>query len=91
MTWRIDPQPVGPDGPMLPLLQVIILQDAWRTLTKKSREALLAVAENPFATVHPASLRSLKSHGLLDEHGAITPAGTAVVRYRPDQSGGQHG
>jgi len=76
---------------MPPLLQVIILQDAWRTLTKKSRAALLAVAENPFAAVHPASLRALKAHGLLDEFGLITEAGRAVVRHRPGQSGGQHG
>jgi hypothetical protein len=86
MTWRIDPQPAGPNGPMLPILQVIILQDAWRALTPKSRAALLAVAENPFADAHPASVRALRSHGLVDQFGLITVAGRAVVRHRPDQT-----
>lgn len=85
MTWRIDPQPVGPNGPMLPLLQVIILQDAWRALTPKSRSALLAVAGNPLAVVHPASVKALRSHGLVDQFGLITVAGRAVVRHRPGQ------
>lgn len=86
MTWRIDPQPAGPNGPMIPILQVIILQDAWRALTKTSRAALLAKAENPLAVVHPASVRALRSHGLLDEFGLITDAGRAVVRHRPGKT-----
>jgi hypothetical protein len=86
MTWRIDPQPAGPNGPMLPILQVIILQDAWRALTPKSRAALLAVAENPSAVVHPTSIKALRSHGLVDQFGLITVAGRAVVRHRPDQT-----
>jgi hypothetical protein len=86
MTWTIDPQPVGPNGPMLPLLQVIILQDAWRALTLQSRAALLAVAENPSVVVHPASVRALRSHGLVDEFGLITVAGRAVVRHRPGKT-----
>jgi hypothetical protein len=88
MTWRIDPQPAGPNGPMIPILQVIILQDAWRALTKKSQAALVAIDENLFAglVVHPASLRALKAHGLLDEFGLITEAGRAVVRHRPGKT-----
>jgi hypothetical protein len=86
MTWVLEKRP---DEPILPIVQVIILQDAWRRLTSKSRAALVAVVENPFAAVHPATVKALRSHGLLDEHGCITEAGTAVVRHRPDMSGEQ--
>lgn len=86
--WKLE---VRPDEPILPIVQVMILQDAYRRLTRPSRAALVAIADNPFATVHPASVRALRAHGLLDKHGALTEAGTAVVRHRPDMSGGQHG
>jgi hypothetical protein len=87
MTWTLE---FRPNEPILPLLQVIILQDAWSRLTKKSRAALVAVAEDPNVTLHPLTVRSLQAHGLLDEHG-ITQAGAAVLRFRPDQTKEEHG
>lgn len=85
MTWKL--RVVQGSGNLL--LNVIRCQDAWRKLTAKSRAALVAIGDGT-PDVHPASMRALRSHGLLDEQG-ITEAGRRVLRHRPDKSGEQHG
>jgi hypothetical protein len=82
MTWTLEARP---NEPILDVVQVLILHEAWRRLTKTSRAALVAAAEGR-RVGHPASLRALRSHGLLDENG-VTAAGAAVLRFRPDQTG----
>jgi hypothetical protein len=76
---------IRPQKTELAIVNVIACQEAWRLLTPKSRAALLALSTQTETTVHPASLVALQNHGLAYA-GAITPAGEAVVRHRPDQA-----
>lgn len=86
MTWRVE---IRPQKTALAIVNVIACQDAWRMLTPKSRAALLVLSTGTDVPVHPASLAALQNHGLADA-GAITPAGEAVVRHRPNQDAGEN-
>jgi len=78
--WRVES--TGED--VLVLVHVITCQCAWRSLTARSRTALVAVADDHAAPVHRATRAALQRHGLVDEHG-VTTAGRQVVLYRPDR------
>lgn len=80
MSWRVETT----EKPILPLLHVIHCQDAWRRLTPVSRAALVLLSDDPSATVHPATVKALRAHGLLDDDG-LTAAGRQVVKWRPDE------
>lgn len=79
--WRLE---AGVGNQVL-LHKVIVCQDAWSRLTKASQAALVVLTENAAAPVHPATIKALTAHGLLDESG-VTDAGREVVRWRPGKA-----
>lgn len=86
MTWRVE---IRAQKTELAIVNVIVCQDAWSRLTRKSRAALLVYAGHAGDSVHPASAVALFKHGLITDKGRLTPAGEAVVRHRPDQAAGE--
>lgn len=70
------------------LLSVIAAQALWRRMTRAQRAALLDVAaDQPSWTPKRRTLDALRRRGLVDEDGRITPAGRAVVQWRPGKEG----
>lgn len=68
------------------LVDIMIVQEAWRRLTKASRAALLRLKTDAAAKVHPSTRAALIRHGLLDERGFVSAAGARVVVHRPVKS-----
>lgn len=79
--WRLKVPPAK-DGP-LSFADVMLVQEAWRRLTLRSRKALLAIAEQPGSHVYHGSRDCLLRRGLITEKNNLTRAGRAVVRHRP--------
>lgn len=80
--WRLTAKQVSTDGP-LSFADVMLVQEAWRRLTLRSRKALLAIAEQPGSHVYHGSRDCLLRRGLITEKNNLTRAGRAVVRHRP--------
>lgn len=79
--WRLK-IPAGKDG-QLGFVDVMIVQEAWRRLTLRSRRALLAIADEPGRQIHHGSRDCLLRRGLITEKNRLTRAGRAVVDHRP--------
>lgn len=84
-SWRLELNPGPGSVHDMGLLHIITVHGAWRALTKNGRQALLDLVETPGSADwhHPLTVKALQRHGLVDENGAATAAGRAVVRHRP--------
>ena len=78
-TWRAH---LGGPAPLI--LEVMRCQMVFQRLTKVSRTALLILAEDFDAAVHPLTRRSLAAHNLIDDEG-LTEVGQLVVKWNRDR------
>ena len=84
--WRLEINRAEGSVHDLGLMHIIYVQAAWRALTKAARRALVDLAEKDPGDedpIHPLTWRALVLHGLIEQSGAVTEAGRAVVRHRP--------
>lgn len=80
--WKLTAKQVESSG-ALALVQVMLVQEAWRRLTTRSRRALLAIEEQPGLVVYHHTRSCLIRHGLITPKNRLTRAGRAVIRHRP--------
>jgi len=88
--WKVEVRNVEPGTEPPAILQLALIWDVWRNLTKQGRAALVAAHEGDgWIDAHPLTVAALERHGLVvavahrSRIARITEAGTMVATYRP--------
>lgn len=78
--WRVE---IAPE-PVPELAEALSARHVWRRLTRVQRDAIRATGADGAVVAHGTCLRALAVHGLVDERGRLTAAGTVIHRWAPE-------